>query len=214
MKQIRVWDVAVRFFHWSQVALLGGLWWTADEGLLDWHQVLAYTLAALLIARVVWAFVGSETARFSHFVQSPIQALKNWNKAKNGIGHQGVSSYMVLALLALVLAQFVTGLFTSDDILVEGPLYGVAPSEWSSVASWWHRNAFDWLLVLIAVHVLAALVHGLQRDGVLWAMFSGKMNSEVAQPKEKPFWVYVVIAGVVLAGFVLWQGPLFEQTLF
>ncbi|MFC4655788.1 cytochrome b/b6 domain-containing protein [Rheinheimera marina] len=214
MKEVRVWDLAVRCFHWSQVLLLGGLWWTAEEGMMEWHQVLAYSLVSLLLARLVWAFAGSETARFSHFVQSPLQALKHWDQPKKGMGHKGLSSYMVLALMALVLLQFLSGLMTTDDVFVEGPLYTQVPSGLSALAGWWHHNGFNLLLALVVVHVLAALWHLMKRDGTVGAMFSGKQLAAAEQPKEKPFWLYVVLVLLFLAAFVGWQGPLFQQTLF
>ncbi|WP_337842620.1 cytochrome b/b6 domain-containing protein [Rheinheimera sp.] len=213
MKVVRVWDKAVRFYHWSQVLLLGGLWWTAEQGMMEWHQVLAYSLAAVLLARLVWAFVGSETARFSHFVQKPFQALRNWDQAKKGLGHKGLSAYMVLALMVLMLLQFVSGLMTTDEVFTEGPLYSVVPSGLASLAGWWHHNGFNLLLGFIAIHIAAALLHAVRRDGTLAAMFTGKQQSEMPQPAEKPFWVYLILVVLILTVFVWWQGPLFQQTL-
>ena len=95
MKVIQLWDKAIRIYHWSQLLLLAGLWFTAEQGYLVVHQVLAYSLAALLISRLVWGFVGSETARFSHFLQSPAQLVRMWHKAKHGIGHRGLSLSLI-----------------------------------------------------------------------------------------------------------------------
>lgn len=212
MKVIQLWDKAIRFYHWSQLLLLAGLWFTADQGYLVVHQVLAYSLAAILLGRLMWGFVGSETARFSHFLQSPFQLVRMWNKAKHGIGHRGLSGYMSLALMTLILLQFISGLMTTDDVMTEGPLYASVSSDWSSFASWFHHNNFDLLLILIAVHVVAALFHGVRKDGVLGAMLHGKLKTDTQQPAIKSSRWYLLLVLVFAGVFALWQGmSLYQQ---
>jgi cytochrome b len=212
MKVIQLWDKAIRIYHWSQLLLLVLLWFTAEQGYLVMHQLLAYSLAALLLGRLVWGFVGSDTARFSHFLQKPAQLLRMWNKAKHGVGHQGVSGYMSLTLMLLLLLQFISGLMTTDDVMTEGPLYAVVSSGWSSLASWFHHFNFNLLLALIAVHVLAAVVHGLKKDGVLGAIFHGKFKTEVRQPKVKSTGWYLLLVLGFAGIFALWQGmALYQQ---
>lgn len=212
MKVIQLWDKAIRIYHWSQLLLLAGLWFTAEQGYLVVHQILAYSLAALLISRLVWGFVGSETARFSHFLQSPVQLVRMWNKAKHGIGHRGLSGYMSLALITLILLQFISGLMTTDDVMTEGPLYSLVSSDWSSFAAWFHHNNFNLLLALIAVHVGAALMHGFKKDGVLSAMLHGKLQTETKQPAVKSSLWYLLLVLVVAGVFAFWQGmALYQQ---
>jgi len=212
MKVIQLWDKAIRFYHWSQLLLLVGLWFTAEQGYLVVHQVLAYSLAALLISRLIWGFVGSQTARFSHFLQSPAQLVRMWNKAKYGIGHRGLSGYMSLALMLLLALQFISGLMTSDDVMTEGPLYAAVSSDWSAFASWFHHNNFNVLLALIALHVAAALLHGLKKDGVLGAMLHGKLQTEAEQPVVKSTLWYLLLVLIFAGVFALWQGiALYQQ---
>lgn len=212
MKVIQLWDKAIRIYHWSQLLLLTGLWFSAEQGYLVVHQILAYSLAALLFSRLIWGFVGSETARFRHFLQSPSQLLRMWNKAKLGIGHRGLSGYMSVALLLLVALQFISGLMTSDDVMTEGPLYSVVSSDWSSFASWFHHTNFNLLLALIAAHVAAALFHGLKKDGVLGAMWHGKLQTEAEQPAVKSTFWYLLLVLVFAGVFTMWQGmALYQQ---
>src|SRR5690554_5017092 len=100
--KVQVWDLAVRVFHWSQVVLLAALWYTGNEGLMAQHQLLAYTLAALLIARICWGFYGSVTARFSHFAASPLAAIRYLRNPKPVLGHNPAGGYMIFALLLLL----------------------------------------------------------------------------------------------------------------
>src|SRR5262249_7570108 len=72
-KKVRVWDMPVRLFHWVLVILLVTSYFSGRAGG-DWmklHFWSGYTILTLLLFRIAWGFVGSTTARFSHFVKGP-----------------------------------------------------------------------------------------------------------------------------------------------
>ena len=126
---VRVWDWPVRVFHWTLLALVvfsvatakvGGLW-------MDWHMRSGYAVLALVAFRIAWGFAGTRWARWSSFVHGPARALRYARTLvvpphENTVGHNPLGGYMVVALVALLLSQAVTGLFANDDILTEGPL--------------------------------------------------------------------------------------------
>ena len=209
MQKSKIWDGAVRVFHWSQVLLLAGLWYSAEQEWYGLHMTLAYTLAALLLSRLIWAVIGSDNARFSYFVKSPQQAWQ-WlrQSSKPAVtGHNPLSGYMVLVLITLILLQFVTGLMTSDDILTEGPLVAMVPGDWISVASGIHQWNINLILALVAVHVLVALWHQWRGDKVITAMLTGrKQTAEKVELKFRSVWLYLVLVVVFMAAFYLWQG--------
>ena len=64
-RKVLVWDWTVRLFHWSAVLLVGLMWWTAEQGIMDWHRRLGLLLVGLLSYRIVWGLIGSRTARFA-----------------------------------------------------------------------------------------------------------------------------------------------------
>ena len=70
---IRVWDLAVRFTHWSVAAIV--CYDLFDDSGDQVHRVLGYVAAGLVLFRIVWGFVGSDTARFARFLRSPMAAL-------------------------------------------------------------------------------------------------------------------------------------------
>ena len=74
---MRVWDAPTRLFHWAIVALLGVSWLSESRGWMELHFLSGYSVIALLLFRVAWGFVGSETARFTHFLKSPLAALRH-----------------------------------------------------------------------------------------------------------------------------------------
>jgi cytochrome b len=213
MQQFKLWDGAVRLFHWSQVALLGGLWWSAEQEYYNLHMVLAYSLASVLLARLIWAVVGSENARFSHFVKSPATVWRFIRQPSAVEGHNPLSGYMIVALLLLVLAQFVTGLMTTDDVFTEGPLVAVVDSQWVQWASAFHRWNLDILLALVAIHVLAALIHQWRGDKIISAMLHGKKALTTPVGGFKAVGWYVLLVGVIAAGLFSWQGYIPLQAL-
>ena len=74
---VRVWDLPTRLFHWALVLLVGFSWLSAQLNWNDWHLLSGYTILALLLFRLAWGVVGSETAPFRHFLASPFAALRH-----------------------------------------------------------------------------------------------------------------------------------------
>ncbi|GAL31683.1 cytochrome b [Vibrio maritimus] len=74
MKNIQIWDAATRIYHWAQALLFMALMAT---GLQDTgpHLQLGMVLFTLLVWRMAWGIVGSETSRFQQFVKMPKQIL-------------------------------------------------------------------------------------------------------------------------------------------
>jgi len=186
-QKIKVWDFPTRFFHWAMVCLLGGLWWTADIGEMQWHQVCAYMLMTLIGFRLVWGLVGSETSRFKHFVVLPKQAMDYaFKKPKpHSIGHNPLGGYMVILLLGLLVVQLVSGLFATDGIFTEGPLSYLVSSDTAGWLTWLHKTNFNVIQAMVVIHVLAVLVHMVKGENLLKAMFSGYkyVSSGITAPK-------------------------------
>ena len=205
---IQIFDLAVRLFHWFQVVLLAGLWYSAEQEWYGLHQLLAYTLASLLGARLIWGLIGSETARFRHFVPGPRQ-LRQYLADKTSVaGHNPVSALMILALLLLVTLQFVSGLMTTDEVMTEGPLYSLVPDWLSSLAGSWHELGFNLLLGLVTLHVLAALWHQLSGDKVISAMWHGRkaLPPGTIAPRLLNSLKYFLLVIVLFCGLMGWQG--------
>ena len=71
--QVKIWDVPTRLFHWTLVGLFGVMWYTGEQGgeALQQHFLAGYAIATLVIFRLIWGVLGSDTARFSQFVRGP-----------------------------------------------------------------------------------------------------------------------------------------------
>ncbi len=117
--RVYVWDLLVRFFHWTLVvafvlAYLSG----EEESLL--HVYAGYYILGLIAIRLVWGFVGTPYARFSQFLTAPgavIKYLKELfvrdhsdERPENFVGHNPAAGWMVIAILLSLLATNYTGL--------------------------------------------------------------------------------------------------------
>ncbi len=204
-KHIKVWDGFIRGYHWLQLALIAALWFTAEQGMMAQHLLLAYLLLPLLLTRLLWGIVGSQTARFRHFVRSPRQGIAFLRSIRAGqaphyLGHNPAGGLIVVALMTLVGVQLLTGLFANDTIFTEGPLAHWVSFETSDRLTGWHHLNFKLILALAAVHILAVLAHRLTGDNLLTAMFTGLKRSDRGNTLQmRSPWLAWGIFGVALA---------------
>jgi len=194
-QKIRIWDLPVRLFHWTLVVLMAVSYFSGQAGG-DWmklHFWSGYAILTLLLFRIAWGFVGSTTARFTHFVKGPVAAIEHLKELAGtdrprDVGHNPLGGAMVIALLLGLLLQVVAGLFSADTDtgIVSGPLANLAPDKWIERATAFHHFWINILLVLVALHVLAALIYLVwKRQNLIGAMFTGhKPLDDVVEPGE------------------------------
>jgi len=177
---VKVWDAPTRLFHWVVAVLVGFSWFSMHESWMQLHFLSGYTILTLLLFRLVWGFVGSDTARFARFLKSPVAALRHLRRIgrrepDREIGHNAAGGWMVLVLLALLLVQTLTGLCANDDIMNEGPLAHVVGKSWSNRLSNIHSINFTLIEIAIALHVLAVLAYAvLKRQDLVRPMVTGR----------------------------------------
>lgn len=214
MRQINlpmpIWDLPVRLFHWLLVLLVGFMWLSGDRGWLEWHMWCGYAILTLLAFRLIWGFVGSDTARFLYFLKSPVEALRHLahitrREPDTEIGHNAAGGWMVLGLLALLLAQVFTGLSANDDISFDAPLARVMGKSWSDWMTSQHHFLFKIIQVAVALHVLAIITYAvLKRHDLVRPMITGKkrMPGAMAAPRmvSSKLALVIWIAVAVLVG--------------
>jgi cytochrome b len=204
---VAVWDWPVRIVHWAIVLLIAFAWWTAEEEMVDWHYRAGMAVLGLLVFRIVWGFIGSSTARFSSFVRGP-RGILSYLRGRSGyvLGHNPLGALSVLALLAMIAAEVGLGLFASDeDGLMSGPFASLVSDDLSERLTDLHHDLFDYLLVLIGLHVAAILFYLLvKRDNLVGPMIVGRRSAPAGtEPMAAaPLWRFLVAAGI--AGAVVW----------
>jgi len=190
---VKVWDLPVRLVHWALVLLFAFQVLSASLGekLIDWHMRSGYAILALVLFRVLWGVAGSGSARFSSFLARPADALefgrRLWSRRASAMaGHNPLGGWMVVALLAALLVQVGTGLFSNDGIASEGPLAKLVSGGLSDRITTLHHWNFRVLLVLASLHVAAVVYHWLAlKENLIGAMFSGVKRLREAPPPLK-----------------------------
>lgn len=184
MKRIYVWDLYVRLFHWALVAAVLVSFYTmktAGEPFLfpgEIHAKAGYIVLGLLSFRWLWGFFGSFFARFSTFLTSPVVSFDyaislTRRRLKHYAGHNPVGGWMVLVMLLSLTFQATSGLFLSDDIFFDAPLYGVLGKEVSKTLLTLHHYNSTLLMILIGLHLGAIVAHRLLGEKLVGAMITG-----------------------------------------
>jgi cytochrome b len=192
MNKIYVWDLPTRLFHWGLVALVAFQWLSGEleDEWLEFHLLGGYAILALLAFRLLWGFVGGEYARFGNFLHGMGPTLEyaralRANAAPRYLGHNPLGGWMIVALLATLALQGVTGLFASDDVMTSGPLRYWVPDQIAEAMTELHEGSFNVLLTLAVVHVASILAHRLFKgEDLVRPMLTGYKDSDEASKKQ------------------------------
>jgi cytochrome b len=212
---VSVWDLPVRLFHWLLVASIATSWATAELGWMEIHFLSGYTILTLLLFRLGWGIIGSHPARFATFVKGPHAALEHLrelrlppDQAPPVLGHNPLGGWMVVALLLVLLIQAGSGLFTSDDIMVDGPLVAQASGAVVKMLSTVHRLLFKLIFVLAAIHITVIAAYLLfRRENLIRPMVTGRKpipaGMEVASPRSSGLLSAARVLGLAVSLVVL-----------
>ncbi|MDZ7825210.1 MAG: cytochrome b/b6 domain-containing protein [Gammaproteobacteria bacterium] len=145
-----------------------------------WHQRSGFVVLGLLGFRLLWGLVGTRHARFATFVRGPgtvLAWIRNAMARRHSpwSGHNPLAGWTILALLAALLVQGISGLFASDDLLTEGPLTHLVSSEGVSRATALHAWGQWTVGGLVGLHLLALLIHRfVLGERIIAAMITGR----------------------------------------
>lgn len=211
-----VWDLPVRLFHWSVVALIALSWWSAENAFDRVHFWSGYALLCLLVFRILWGFAGSSTARFATFVKGPAAVAAYLRQGgHDGVGHSPIGALSVVAMLLALLVQISSGLVQIDeDDFVEGPLSGLVGYDTAVLAHDLHESSFYILLALIALHLLAIAYYHLGRGrSLVRPMVTGRavLPEDVSPmiPAAKGRFAACLVAALALTAAVIGAGRAF-----
>jgi cytochrome b len=211
---VRVWDLPLRLWHWALAAAVGTSLYTGLTGgfeEMDWHQTSGFIVLGLLLFRLAWGFVGPRHARFGDFLAGP-RRLVDWTRgALRGAppavaGHNPVAGWTIVALLLALAVQAGTGLFASDDLFVEGPLVHLVEDDAVSLATSVHAWGQWTVGGLVALHLVALVVHRLAfGERLVGAMITGRRRgiarADGIDGQRVPL---AVVLGGLAAGIVWW----------
>jgi cytochrome b len=213
---VRVWDFPTRAFHWALAAAVIGSVVTAKIGgnAMIWHFRLGFLVLALVVFRILWGLVGGRWSRFASFIYAPATVLRYLRgQVRPGehldVGHNPLGSFSVFALLGVLMVQLGTGLVADDEIANLGPLNRFVATETGLLATSWHKEAGQWILIgLVALHVAAVLFYLLARKtNLLRPMISGDKWLAPGTPASEDNLrtrLVAVVLGAASAGLAIW----------
>lgn len=173
--RVRVWDLPTRLFHGLLAAGVIGALLTAQFGAMEWHMLLGQAVLVLLAFRLVWGVVGGRWSRFAHFFSSA--------------GHDLKGSLSVLAMLAWLIAQALTGLVADDEIMTSGPLRSKVSDATSQLASHWHTAWGHWgVYALVGLHLAAVGWYAWRGRELMRPMLDGDKHLPETQPASRDDW--------------------------
>ncbi|MGM0637731.1 MAG: cytochrome b/b6 domain-containing protein [Pseudomonadota bacterium] len=196
MRRLKVWDIPVRLFHWGLVGGVGLSFYTMKtDGApfifpVDIHARTGYVLLGLLLFRWLWGLVGSQHARFRSFLYSPVSMTNYARRMLRGrppafAGHNPLGGIMVVVMLLSLTFQAISGLFLTDDIFFNAPLHGLVDRSTARTLAGLHHLNANFLVLLIAGHLLALVVHRLKGERLVGAMFTGRKTLS-GEPEDIP----------------------------
>lgn len=198
-RRILVWDAPVRVFHWLAVASFFGAWLTAESE--RWqlvHVTLGYTLAGLIVFRLVWGLIGTRHARFASFVRGPAAVVRYGRALLRGepehfVGHNPAGALAIVGLLAIGAVLTASGWATFND------LGGHAVEEV-------HEAMADLMMALVGVHVAGVVVSSwLHRENLVGAMVGGHKFGPPAEGIRHAWRSVAVLMLAAVLGFWAWQ---------
>lgn len=178
-REVYVWDPFVRLFHWTLVIAFTVAYLLTDEDVLKIHVWSGYIVGALVVARVIWGFVGPEHARFTDFVYAPRASLRYVRdlillKAERHLGHSPGGGAMVVTLLVFLAATVITGLVVYGGDQRAGPLAGMFTKEFGESFEGVHELIANITLALVLAHISAVILASFVfRENLPRAMFTG-----------------------------------------
>lgn len=202
---VRVWDLPTRLFHWGLLVCVVGLVATAYIGgnAMNWHFRFGYTVATLLLFRIVWGLVGGRWSRFVSFVYSPrtvLAYLRGQGRPEHSVGHSPLGAASVFALLLFLIAQVTTGMMSDDEIAFAGPLTRFVSNATVSLATNYHTNIGKFiLLALVVLHLGAIVYYTRKKHRLVGAMVSGDKHLTEAAPASRDDAISRTAALVVFA---------------
>lgn len=208
--KIKVWDLPLRIFHWLLVAAVTAAIVTAKVGgeWMEWHGKAGMAIIGLLVFRLAWGVVGTVHARFTSFAPTPARVLAYLKGQWQGRGHNPLGALSVFAMLGLLAAQAISGLFCNDDIAFNGPLFGWVDKDLSDRITGWHHLLSNYLLAFLALHIGAVLFYlVVKKHNLIKPMLTGWAQIPNAQqlPSKRTAGGVVALLSSVMLAWLAWH---------
>lgn len=180
--EIKVWDIFVRFFHWTLVAAFVTAYLSEDD-YMTVHEWAGYSLLGLIALRIIWGLIGTKYARFSNFIYPPREVsgfVKDTLglKAKRYLGHNPAGGAMVILLMLSLLITGLTGMSVFAIEEQQGPFASLMSGMgefWEDVFEEVHEFFANFTLFLVFIHVAGVIVESvIHKENLVRSMIHGR----------------------------------------
>ena len=212
MKEIKsnkkIWDLPLRLFHISLIFLIIGSISSAKLNMLDLHQYFGVALLGLVFFRIIWGFFGTYYSSFKSFNFSIIDALSQFSKTNTITSiRTPIGCYSTLIFMIVLLSISLSGLFSSDDILYDGPLSFLTPNH-TSDWTYFHNILHYILYILIGTHISAILYYQIvKKMKIIERILDGYSRIEkinIVSINEKPLkGILILLISTILPVLIL-----------
>ncbi len=181
---VLTWDWPHRLWHWCFAVCIGVSLYTGLNGdveLMDVHVASGVSVLGLLLFRVGWALWGGRYVRLNQYRTSVVATWRHFRgHPRRDAPHSAPGAAMALAMFGAVLIQALSGLFSSDDIMTDGPYARLLSSDGVDVATAIHTRTFWVVLGLVTVHLIAVGWYAARRDPIALSMLHGRQTTTLA----------------------------------
>jgi len=175
---MKIWDLPTRLYHWLQAILFVGLAATGFNGEGP-HIYLGLALFILIMWRIVWGIVGSDTSRFKHFISSPKRTIRYLlGKEPSKAGHNPAGSWMVISMIITLFIQCISGLILAGMFDHIPYAESILNDDVFDAVVIIHGICARLLPALVGFHLFAILVYKLRSKPLVWAMITGVQKKE------------------------------------
>lgn len=204
-----VWEWPLRIWHWLLVLCIAGSLATGlsgDIGLMDWHLRLGYCAFGLLVFRLLWGFVGGIYSRWRNYQPRLVGILRHFQGKADVAAHTAPGVALVLLMLLAIAGQAITGLYTTDDIFIEGPMVRGADDELVATMSALHHRIYYLVIAAIVVHLSAHLVYALKGSTLPLSMFTGRKLLPAGYESTQSRVLWAMMTALVTLGLIFGAG--------
>jgi hypothetical protein len=121
-----------------------------------------------------------------------------------GVGHNPLGALAVFGLLGLLAAQVATGLFSSDDIAFNGPLFSFVDQSVADRLTGYHHWLSNVLFALLGLHVGAILFYAVvKRNNLVIPMLTGWTVAHSPKPARKGS-VFALVLSIAIAAVAVY----------
>ncbi|MBW6488933.1 cytochrome b/b6 domain-containing protein [Sulfurimonas sp.] len=165
MNKIYVWSIFTRLSHIFLIAAVSVAYLIADfENLLSYHAALGYVVGLLFLFRILWGYMDVKFSKFEDFnfnLKDLAEYMLNiFGNKKEYVGHSPVSSWAIVAMIALGLASVVSG------VIVYGTQEGIGLLSFLNISLFKEMDFFEDLheffvnafMFVVFVHIAGVII--------------------------------------------------------